>query len=132
MSVHIKLPQVNAHKFSKSFMLRAIIRAAQIELWPFLDQVGPDRFKKMIAANKPFISSLDFNKMPDSWKSGLSQAPQYDWMLNLFDERDYYKLIPGWLVDIVGKDEQGRAWFANEVATVKSFFTRRNNDPAKR
>lgn len=125
MSIRIKLPQINAHKFSKSFMLRAVIHSAQFEVWPFLDQVGAARFEKLISANKPFISSLDASKMPESWREGIAQAPQYDWMLNLFDASDYIKLLPPWLAVLVTKDEQGQKWFANEVSTLKSIFVKR-------
>lgn len=117
--ININLPSMDSGIFSKTFMLNKARRGAQKKIWPLLDKIGAANFQLAIQQNKPFLSTLDPNAFPEEWKGYISQAPQYDPIIAMFNDEDLLSLLPPWLIQMILKDEAGKKWWAGELAFMK-------------
>ena len=120
--VNIRLPHIDANKFSRGFLLRKMRQSASEEVWPLLGMIGADRFKQLIDSNKSFVELVMLSgNIPESWKFAIPQAKQFSSINNIITDEDWVFLLPDWLAALVNRDSKSKAWFMAEVVTIKKM-----------
>jgi len=118
----LRMPHIDANKFSRSFLLRKMRQSASEEVWPLLSMIGEARFKQLIDGNKSFVDLVMLSgNIPESWKSAIPQAKQFSSINNIITDEDWVFLLPDWLSVLVNRDSNSKAWFMAEVATIKKM-----------
>ncbi|HUV76252.1 MAG TPA: hypothetical protein VMW00_06375 [Dehalococcoidales bacterium] len=118
----LRLPRVDGKKLGRSWLLRTAQRNAELEVWPFLDEIGAERFQRIIESNIPLHDLIKPEKLPEDWVNFLASAPQYNWVLKLWDDKDLLTLLPPWLQQLINQDEKSMLWYVNEAKWLRSLF----------
>ena len=111
-----KFPGIDAGRFSRSLVMNRGRRG----LTQFLNQVGPERLEKLVAAKKPLSEVLPAEQTAEYMKL----AQQFHWVANLISDEDFYNMLPSWCLQIViDHGVEGRQWMAEQVIWLRSLFT---------
>lgn len=121
-----KVPQIDASRLGRGYILRAGKRSAQEHVWPVFEAIGEKRFEQLIDNNYPFFERIPEDKVPEKWGEWIMLARYHTWALLLVREEDYLTFLPGWLAGLITRDTKSRQWFANEVNWLKSQITEGN------
>lgn len=118
----LKLPNINAQRFRMNLAINAARVVVEKEVWPLLDQIGEQRFHKLIDTGQPFLSEIPYQRMPEKWQEWISAAPQYKFMTVGLDENIVLMLLPHWFQVLVQRDDKSWNWFLNECLWIRSIF----------
>ena len=111
--------------FAKNIALKASRRWCESDegIWPFLNQIGPEKIKYLIDNDKPFFKVVFSNpNIPDIWRSKIYQAPNYAHYIELMNYGDVLSLLPPWFGELVTAHPKGQQWFEREAQTLKLVF----------
>lgn len=111
----LRFPGIDANRFSRVL----VINRGRRGLTQFLNQVGPERLEKLMAERKPLSEVLPAEQTAEYVKL----AQQFHWIASLISDEDFYNMLPSWCLQIVlGHEDEGRQWLAEQVIWLRSLF----------
>lgn len=111
--------KIQANKFRRNLVLNRATTLTKDNIWPLLNQVGPERIAWLIDHDESLIQRL-----PQDWKNGLRQkATEYRWAADVLTDEDVKAIFPPWLLEVVAhRGEKGTTWLQREIIILRGFF----------
>ena len=110
---------IDGRRFGKAFVRDQIKR----KVAPHIEMIGPKRIDAMITGDQHF-SQLVPEILGEQGVEGIkAELAKYSWANGMFTDEDIGQILPPWFLQVVARHgEKGRAWYATQIAWLRSLF----------